>query len=207
MRKLFAALKEEEIERIRESLLGQGYSILTHPPHDHDHDAPFDILAQKDTHTIAYVVLIRAQNGESIQHISRVRKLAHERGYDFRVAFVHPPHEKTISVEGLDRVLFEYLARLPEKHYADFPGHISISAVDGIQVDSLIAQPNTMVVMGSGIVDATLVVPHQEPLEPATYQVDAPLYFTVTLSHGLEVQEEGTSIRIDTSEYLPEKST
>jgi hypothetical protein len=200
MRKLHQALKEEEIERLTRNLTDQGYTTGAQS----SDDTPFDIVARKAHHTIAYLVLVRgAENGEALTRATDLRTLARQKGYDFRVAFVNPPHEKTIVVEGLDRLLYEYLAQLSASHPDDFPGVVSIEHIGGIRIDSLVAHPENIIVTGSGVVDAKLAIPEPQAAEPQIYLVDAPLHFTVNLRHGLQIQPEGTSLQMDTSDYLP----
>lgn len=126
-------LEESKITDLVRQLEQQGYHIVGRE--QSFGDIPFDLVASKDGHTIAFEVKARTGDPVSAKEIARMRQQAFEQGFDdFRLVVVNPPHETIVEIPGLDNLLVAAIAEQHSSELDDLIGVVRVEGVDNLDI-------------------------------------------------------------------------
>lgn len=201
MDKLARYLEEAYIEQLTSELTAQGYAVRAD-----DHTEPaFDLLATRDSETIAIKVIAFSQIKHMAKTINMLRQARATRGFtDFRLVVAHHLHEKRVEVENLPELLTEYRHQFSVEQLIDFPGRVSFDKVRSAEIDKLEVKAGKIIVEGKSSVVADLVFMGNEQCEPFTVLGDRYGFsFRLTLNHDMQVVPKESMVeRIDTSDVF-----
>src|ERR1035438_3834235 len=68
-----------------------------------------DLVATKDGKTILYEFKVAANLQRDSEEIQRLRAIAAEKGYEFKLVVVAPPKRTVVEVEGLEDALLNFI--------------------------------------------------------------------------------------------------
>jgi len=192
-------LEESKITDLVRQLEQQGYHIVGRE--QSFGDIPFDLVASKDGHTIAFEVKARTGDPVSAKEIARTRQQAFEQGFDdFRLVVVNPPHETIVEIPGLDNLLVAAIAEQHSSELDDLIGVVRVEGVDNLDIDAIEITTDGIYVVGSGTLRVGIEHDDGEVYNGLDVETDFPFTFDVILSHALRI-ERMRSFRVDTSSF------
>jgi hypothetical protein len=190
-------LEAAKLEELSADLVTQGYEIVKNPQ-----DTGFDLVATRGGKTVAFQVKARSHLREAAPNLRYLREQARQHGFDFHLVVVNPPREKTITFEGLETILFDYLTRTSFSEIEQLAPHISFTTIRGLNIDALTVTKDTIRVTGTGLVDVQMGWSGDEKHNGITINSDFPFYFNIILDHNFEIEPDSADIKIDTSSFF-----
>lgn len=192
-------LEGAKIEALSSDLISQGYEV--HSEKDQA-DPGFDLIAKKAGKTIAFQVKARSTLQESAAQLRQLREQARLRGFDeFRLVVVNPPIEKTVAFEGLETILYEYVANIFFPEIDRLAPHTRITSVHALSINLLTVTKDDIHVAGMGIAEVQMEWSGDERHNGIDIETDFPLHFNIVLNHNLEIKPDSADITIDTSSF------
>jgi len=190
-------LEESKIDELVRQLKQQGYEV-ERPPHN----KKFDLVAVKGERRIAFEVKARPADHATVKGIARRRTAAFASGFDeFRLVVVNPPHETRIDVPGLNNQLLRFLGEHRIAELDGLPGATRAEGVTYVDIDKVELTPDGARLVGSGIVSVEIQQDSGEEERRQTWEMDFPFTFDVMLGHDLRIEDERSSMRVDTSDF------
>jgi len=191
-------LEESKIDELVRQLEQQGYDV-ERPPHN---EAPFDLMATKGDRRIAFEVKAGPASPRTVLAITRHRARAFASGFkEFRLVVVNPPHETRIDVPGLENQLVRLLGERRTGEPDDLPKATRVEDVKYVVIDTVELMPEGARLVGSGVVSVEIQQGSGEEDRRQAWETDFQFTFDVMLDHDLRIEEERSSIRVDTSDF------
>lgn len=178
-----AYLEADEIDQLAARLERQGYTVERgYRAGSYD----IDLVASKSNERIGFEVTALAHLKEQQQQIRQLRDLASREGFtDFRLVVVSPPHQTSVTVEGLDRQLFEYLVEHIPASLQRLAAQPRIEAVRTVEIAAITVTRGGTELTGTGVVEVTLA---SRANRASMSSPDAfPFRFHVLLGHDLRL--------------------
>ncbi len=136
-----------------------------------------------------------------ITGVANLRERAHQQGFDeFRLVVIDLPHQKTVEIEGIERLLLEYLIEDVPQELLDLSSYVRIEDVAYVETNSVGIRVNGIHVVGSAVVEVDLQYGGEEDRDGLNYPIDFPLRFDILLSHDLAIKRV-YGFTIDTSSF------
>jgi len=190
-------LEAAKLAELSADLVTQGYEIVKNPQ-----DTGFDLVATRGGKTVAFQVKARSHLREAAPNLRYLREQARQNGFDFHLVVVNPPREKAITFEGLETILYDYIASTSFPEIDQLAPHSSITTVRGLNIDALTVTKDTIRVTGTGLVDVQMEWRGDEKHNSITMNSDFPFYFNIIMNYNFEVEPDSADIKIDTSSFF-----
>jgi hypothetical protein len=183
MDKALQYLEKAYIEETASRLRSEGYAI----EQPAGSDGGVDIIASKGGHKIAVQVKARPSLRASAKEIGKTRDDARSHGFDeFRLVVVNPPHDREVTVDGLEGQLRSWIEKNPGP-LASLSEDFSIKEVVGLDLSQVGVDKGRIRVVGVGSVLVECVESRGE-IEDQSWITDFPMTFDVTLTHELVIE-------------------
>lgn len=193
-----------KIKEVASQFRADGYSVTEYPA---GIDDGFDIVAIKDGKKLAIEVKVSSQLQRSAESIKALRKRALDQGYDeFRLVLVSPPHEVSVSVDGLDKEILNQIKVNKANDLEHLANSYEWEKVSNIEIDSVSITAECIRIHGNSVVTAGEKIPEGSPskisvpVSIARWIIDFPFEFDVTLDRELKISRVHR-IDIDKSSY------
>lgn len=161
-----------------------------------------DLVASKPgAKTLVYEFELPGNLHVNSEQIRRLRRIAADEGFEFKLVVVTPPRRIDVSIEGLEGVLYNVLQeRLGETSLSSFAGHVVIEDVTDVNITSLYAHGELTDVEGYGAVGVRIEIGGGEERDGVTSYDTFPFEFDLTLKSQHEVVEIRV-LEVDTSSF------
>jgi Holliday junction resolvase len=109
-----------------------------------------DLIARRGEEVVFYEFKLAgesAYDGWASQLLS-YQKLARQHGAAFRLIMVRPRRQMDVEIDGVERMLFEFLVQHPPSEVSDIAGHTLIDEIVGVDLDSVRISGTTAEVSG-----------------------------------------------------------
>jgi hypothetical protein len=148
-------LEADEIDQLAARLERQGYTVQRDYPAG---AAVIDLVASKPNERIGFEVTARANLQEAREQLRHLRQQAVREGFtDFRLVVVSPPHQTSVSVEGLDRALVAYLMDHVPEPLQHLASTTRIEGVTKLEMEAITLTRDGTELTGTGVVEVALV--------------------------------------------------
>jgi hypothetical protein len=175
-------LEKAFVEETATRLRSEGYSVESL---EGVSDIGLDLVASKGDRKIAIRVKARPSLKFLAGDIGRSRDAARAQGFDeFRLVVVNPPHDREVSIEGLEGEIKRWIVANPG-NMAEIGLGVNVLDFVGTDLTSVGVTKDGLRVVGVG---AVLVEFTDDRQEDHTWTTDFPVSFDITLSHKLAIQ-------------------
>jgi Predicted pPIWI-associating nuclease len=160
-----------------------------------------DLVATKDGKTLLYEFKLAADLRHHAGQILRLRALAAEKGYVFKLVVVAPPKRTMVEVKGLESALSSFLTHgaLPNE-LDSLASAVFIEDVSDVDISEIEVGKDEIVVAGNGIVGVRLEYGGGEENDGVSSEDAFPFSFRVTLNRDLEVVT-AEDVEVDTASF------
>ena len=190
-------LEKASIEETATRLRSEGYAVEVPGGGP---DVGIDLVASKGDRKIAVQIKARPSLRESAKEIGRIREGARARGFDeFRLVIVNPPHDREVSVAGLERELRRWIEENPGD-LASIASRVVVLDVVATDLSRLGVTKESILVAGVGAVLVECEEVGGEQQGGMTWTTDFPVSFDVKLTHELAI-ESVEKLEIDLSSF------
>ena len=177
-------LEKATIEETAARLRSEGYSV---EEPGGGPDFGIDLVASRGDRKIAVQIKARPSLRDSAKEIGRIRDAARERGFDeFRLVIVNPPHDREVSVEGLERELRRWIEEHPAA-LASIASRVVVLDVVATDLSRLCVVKDSIQVAGVGAVLVECEAGEGEGRDETTWTTDFPVSFDIKLTHDLTI--------------------
>jgi hypothetical protein len=176
-------LEKAYIEETATRLRSDGYDVKLP---EGGPDVGLDLIAIKGGRKIAIQVKARPSLGDSASEIGRTRDAARSRGFDeYRLVVVNPPHDRKVTVAGLESQLRRQIEKDPGKLAAIAP-KVTVTEVVGLDLSHVGVEEGQIRVVGVGAVLVECETTG-DACDDGTWTTDFPIAFDVSLTHELVI--------------------
>lgn len=177
----------------------QGYRVESNASLN-DHKAAL-VASKPGSKTVIYEFELPGNLHHNSEHIRRLRKIADEKGFEFKLVVVTPPKRVEVAVEGLRQALeSKFVERLDSTALASLASHVEIDDVADLEITSLNVRGEQTDVAGQGVVDVRLDYGGGDTRDGVTAYDSFPFTFDVTLSAQPQVVLV-RNLEVDTSSF------
>lgn len=140
--------------------------------------------------TVVYEFKLPINLHKNSAQIRKLRRMAAEKGFEFKLIVVTPPKRIEVFVEGLSETLHKaFLERLDSTALASIAGHVEIEDVSDVEITSLNVHGEDTDVAGQGVIDVRLDYGGGEERDGVTSFDSFPFEFDMTLNAHHQVVE------------------
>lgn len=151
-------------------------------------DIGLDLVASKGDRKIAVQVKARPSLRESAQQIGRARDAARTRGFDeYRLVLVNPPHDREVSVEGLESELRRWIEENPGELSSIAP-RVAVLDFVGTDLGRVGVFKDHIRVAGVGAVLIECQSAGGDGRDGMGWTTDFPVAFDIELTHELTIE-------------------
>ena len=158
-----------------------------------------DLIARRGEEVVFYEFKLAgasAYDGWASQLLA-YQKLARQHGAAFRLIMVRPPRQMELEVDGVERMLFEFLVQHPPTEVSDIAGHTLIDEVVGVDLDSVRISGTTADVSGDASLAVTLQTGAGEEIGSELF----PFAFSAKLDLAAQRADEVDVLEVDPSSW------
>jgi hypothetical protein len=190
------ALRRAEVASALER---QGYRVESETSFD---DEKADLVATKPgARTVVYEFKLPINLHKNSAQIRKLRRMAAEKGFEFKLVVVTPPRRIEVFVDGLSEALHKaFLERLDSTALASIAGHVEIEDVSDVEITSLNVRGEATEVAGQGVIDVRLDYGGGEERDGVTTYDSLPFEFDMTLNAQHQVVAM-RKLEVDTSSF------
>lgn len=189
-------LERAAAEELASQLTSDGWEVQREAPVD---GMPVDLIAHRGEEVVFYEFKLAgasAYDGWASQLLS-YQKLARQHGAAFRLIMVRPPRQMDLEIDGVERMLFEFLVQHPPFEVSDIAGHTLIDEVVGVNLDAVRISGTTADVSGDGSLAVTLQTGAGEDISSELF----PFAFSAKLDLVAQRADEVDVLEVDTSSW------
>jgi hypothetical protein len=191
-------LEAAKIEEVASQYRERGYEVKVSPT---ELRSAYDLVATRGDQRIAIEVKARSNLRENAAQIKRLREQALEQGFDeFRLVVVNPPREVSVEIEGLGRLILEYLLNNVPQNLDQLSSRTLISGVNNVEIRSIEVTAEGIRVVADGTVDVELDASTEQELDGLGWSTDFPISFDLGLDHQLRISRVN-ELEVDTSSF------
>jgi hypothetical protein len=178
-------LESARIDQLASDLKQKGYAVQMECQSG---DVRYDLVASRGQERIVFEVRALSQMTGSSRQIQELRKRAFDEGFtEFRLVVVAPPHETSVFIPGLNRILADYMRDCVPQPLLDVASNVRIMNVSNLGVDAINVTTEGTDVSGKGVVEVALEYGGSRDSE--TGVDDFPFRFHMLLDHDLRLRE------------------
>jgi hypothetical protein len=146
-----------------------------------------DLIAIKGGHKIAIQVKARPSLGESAREIGRMRDAARSQGFDeYRLVVVNPPHDRKVTVAGLESQLQRQIEKDTGK-FGTLAPKVAVKEVVNLDLSHVGVDEGQIRVVGVGVVLVECETTDDDVSDEGNWTTDFPFSFDVSLNHELTI--------------------
>lgn len=178
-------LEKAYIEETASRLRSEGYAV---EQPGGGADTGLDLVASKGGHTIAVQVKARPSLRDSAKEIGRTRDAARLRGFDeYRLVVVNPPHDRQVTIDGLEGQLRRWIEENPGK-LAAAGSNLTVKDVIGLDLSRVGVDKGRVRVAGVGVVLIESGAINGDARDEEAWTTDFPFAFDVSMNHELTIE-------------------
>ncbi len=176
-------LEAEEREQLAAQLRQQGFTV---EEDYHAGDQIIDLIASKGGERIAFEVKARPNLRNDLRQLRELRSQAfHEGITEFRLVVVSPPHQTSVSIPGLERLLARRMQDAPPGSLQHLSPNVLIESVGSLEISAISVTTEGIDLTGTGAVEVAMGIggSRDEAQIPDTF----PFRFHILLGHDLRL--------------------
>lgn len=158
-----------------------------------------DLIARRGKEVVFYEFKLAgasAYDGWASQLLS-YQKLARQYGAAFRLVLVRPPRQMDLEIDGVERMLSDFLIQYPPSEVSDIAGHTLIESVVGVDLGSVRISGTAAEVSGDASLAVTLQTGAGEDIGSELF----PFAFSAKLDLLAQRADEVQVLEVDTSSW------
>ena len=192
-------LESAKTEELALRLSAEGYKVVREASGPEGKEK-YDLVAERGNEKIVFEVKARARLKQESAQIRRLRKMAHQQGYnEFRLVVVNPPREVSVEIEGLSQILLNHLVENMPEELNELSTNTRIEDVSDLEFDSVSMSGEGIRVRGTGVADVVLEYGGGEERDGLRTREGYPLTFDILLDESRSVED--VEIQVDTSSF------
>ncbi|MDX2210410.1 MAG: hypothetical protein SFV20_08635 [Sphingopyxis sp.] len=159
-----------------------------------------DLIARRGEEVVFYEFKLAGESAYDgwASELLSYQKLARQHGASFRLIMVRPPRQMDLEIDGVERMLFEFLVQHPPLQVSDIAGHTLIDEVVGVDLDSVRISGTTADVSGDASLAVTLQTGAGEDIGSELF----PFAFTAKLDLVAQRADEVDVLEVDLSSWF-----
>jgi len=183
-------------EELAGNLTGDGWTVEREAQVD---DNRVDLVARRGDEAIFYEFKVAGSASPAgwADHLIAQQQLARRYNAAFRLVMVRPPRQMELEIEGVERMLFDWLVQHPPMEVEDIAGHTLIDDVDSVDLTSVRISGTTAEVSGEAILGVTLQTGGGEEIGSESF----PFTFSATLDLATASAEDVDVHEVDTTSW------
>ncbi|MBW6528320.1 hypothetical protein KZ813_15875 [Sphingomonas sp. RHCKR7] len=189
-------LEHAAAEELASKLASSGWEVQREAPVG---GMRVDLIARRGEEIVFYEFKLAgasAYDGWASQLLA-YQKLARQHGAAFRLIMVRPPRQMELEIDGVERMLFEFLLQHPPSEVSDIAGHTLIDEVVGVDLDSVRISGTTADVSGDASLAVTLQTGAGEEIGAELF----PFAFSARLDLVAQRADEVDVLKVDLSSW------
>ncbi len=175
-------LEEAKIEELSREWEAKGYKVITHGKIG---NFTADLIAKRGAEKIVFEVTTAKSLSKNREAVERLLRAVAETGNAaFRLVVVNPPVEKSIEIEGLEAILFQYIENNLHDTLNELSTHTLVEMINDVEVTALEIEPGEIRATGTGIMEVRLQFGSDSDVESddgLLYHDSIPFNFDVSL--------------------------
>lgn len=189
-------LEHAAAEELAENLVGDGWVVEREVQVG---DNRVDLVARRGNEAVFYLFKVAGSTSPAdwADHLIALQQLARQNNATFRLVMVRPPRQMELEIEGVERMLFEWLAQHPPMEIEDIAGHTLIDGVGSVDLTSVRISGTIAEVSGEAILEVTLQTGGGEEIGSESF----PFNFSATLDLATESAEDIDVHEVDTTSW------